>query len=125
MFTDILSVSPTFGSNQGGTKISIAVNSGPLTDYPREDIKVYVGGKGIYSRPEQLNNVYYTMTHNEIPVIVHQSNLTPCTLSYCMYEIVDVVDPKCQNYWSLYSVLHLYNCYYSVIVTSFMYRSAV
>ena len=47
MFTDILSVSPTFGSNQGGTKISIAVNSGPLTDYPREDIKVYVGGKGV------------------------------------------------------------------------------
>ena len=45
--TDILSVSPTFGSNQGGTKISIAVNAGPLTDYPREDIKVYVGGKGI------------------------------------------------------------------------------
>ena len=62
IFTDILSVSPTFGSNQGGTKISIAVNSGPLTDYPREDIKVYVGGKGIYSRPEQLNSVYYNDT---------------------------------------------------------------
>ena len=46
-FTDIQSVSPNIGSNQGGTKISIALNAGPLTDYPREDIKVYVGGKGI------------------------------------------------------------------------------
>lgn len=48
-FTDIQSVSPNMGSNQGGTKISITLNAGPLTDYPREDIKVYVGGKGMHT----------------------------------------------------------------------------
>ena len=45
-FTDIQGVSPSTGSNQGGTKISITVNA-PLADYPREEIKVYVGGKDI------------------------------------------------------------------------------
>ena len=35
-----------------------------------------------------------------------------------MYEIVDVVDPKCQNYWSLYSVL-----YHNIVIMSLLHHS--
>ena len=44
VFLDILRVSPTSGSVEGGTTISITVNA-PLSLYSNEDIKVLVGGK--------------------------------------------------------------------------------
>ena len=44
MFVDIIRVSPTTGSVEGGTTIFITVNV-PLALYTKEDIKVIVGGK--------------------------------------------------------------------------------
>ena len=44
MFLDIVRVSPTSGSVEGGPTISITVNA-PRALYSNEDIKVLVGGK--------------------------------------------------------------------------------
>ena len=41
-FTDILYVTPSGGSTDGGTKITITVNT-PLANYT-DNIKVFVGG---------------------------------------------------------------------------------
>ena len=53
--TDITKVSPGVGGNQGGTKITITVNVPRLDNYPREDIKAFVGGK--FFVMQSLNNV--------------------------------------------------------------------